>query len=72
MNEDESIFMHKLGSKIKVIRTTKGLSLKSLSEKSEIPINLITEIESGLTTIFLPDFVAILRALEEKPESLFD
>lgn len=40
-----------IGMKIKKLRTEKGMTLKELSEKSELSVGILSQFERGLTTI---------------------
>lgn len=54
----------KLGRKIKEIRTSKGLKLKDLSEKTNLSIGFLSLIERGLTSAGLASLQSIADALE--------
>jgi transcriptional regulator with XRE-family HTH domain len=54
----------KLGKKIKEIRTSKGLKLKDLSEKTNLSIGFLSLIERGLTSAGLASLQSIADALE--------
>lgn len=40
-----------IGTEIKKLRTEKGITLKELSEKSELSVGFLSQLERGLTTI---------------------
>lgn len=68
----ESEFMYNFGEKIKAIRLKKDISIEYLSEKSKIPEKLLIKIESGTECLQLSEFVEIIKALGEKPETFFE
>lgn len=43
--------MMNIGMEIKKLRTEKGITLKELSEKSELSVGFLSQLERGLTTI---------------------
>lgn len=67
----ESEFMYNFGEKIKAIRLKKDLSIELVSEKSKISEKILNEIESGTASLQLSEFLEIIKALGEKPESFF-
>lgn len=57
--------MHKeIGVKINEIRTSKGMTLKDLGEKSDLSISFLSQAERGLTSITINSLKKIATALD--------
>lgn len=52
-----------VGIKIKKLRTEKGITLKELSEKSELSVGFLSQLERGLTTIAVDSLEKIAEIL---------
>ena len=70
MNEDE--FKKNLGSRIKELRTKKGLTQEELAEKVLIGERNLSKIECGEIFFKLKTLIGILNALEVDSHELFD
>ena len=67
----EKAFFYTLGNKINEIRLELGISIESLSERTNISVVDLLEIESGVKTINLEDLIDISNSLKINPSSLF-
>lgn len=56
--------MRKLGKNINLARRRRGLSFKDLHEKAGIPLDRVSQITSGYSTITLADLASVLLSLE--------
>jgi len=63
---------NEIGQKIKDIRTAKGLTLKDVSEKSNLSISFLSLVERGLTSIAITSLQKIADVLEENLTVFFD
>lgn len=61
-----------IGMKIKKLRTEKGITLKELSEKSELSIGFLSQLERGLTTIAVDSLENLAEILEVHLTYFFD
>ncbi|MFL0245722.1 helix-turn-helix domain-containing protein [Candidatus Clostridium stratigraminis] len=61
-----------IGVKIKNLRTEKGITLKELSEKSELSVGYLSQLERGLTTIAVDSLEKIAKILEVHLTFFFD
>ena len=66
----EKAFFYTLGNKINEIRLELGISIESLSERTNISVVDLLEIESGVKTINLEDLIDISNSLKINPSSL--
>ena len=66
----ERTFLYTLGNKIKEIRLKLGISIEYFSERTNIPVEDLLEIESGLKSITLEDLIDISNSLKINPSSL--
>jgi len=66
----ERTFFNTLGNKIKEIRLKLGISIEYFSETTNIPVEDLLEIESGLKSITLEDLIDISNSLKINPSSL--
>lgn len=53
-----------IGTEIKKLRTEKGITLKELSEKSELSVGFLSQLERGLTTIAVDSLEKLANILE--------
>lgn len=53
-----------IGMKIKKLRGEKGITLKELSEKSELSVGFLSQLERGLTTIAVDSLEKLAEILE--------
>lgn len=53
-----------IGNKIKEIRTSKNLTLKQLSEKTNLSIGFLSQVERGLSNIAIDSLQDVANALE--------
>lgn len=57
--------MHKeIGEKINELRSSKGMTLKELSEKANLSVSFLSQAERGLTSITINSLKKIAQALE--------
>ena len=61
-----------IGAKIKALRNQQSLSLKELSNYSNVSKSLLSKIENNRTIPSLPVFMNILEALEVAPKDFFE
>lgn len=61
-----------IGTKIKSLRTQQNLSLKELSDHSQISKSLLSKIENNRTIPSLPVFMNILEAMDVAPKDFFE
>lgn len=61
-----------IGMKIKKLRAEKGITLKELSEKSELSIGFLSQLERGLTTIAVDSLEKLAQVLEVHLTYFFD
>lgn len=61
-----------IGVEIKKLRTDKGITLKELSEKSELSIGFLSQLERGLTTIAVDTLEKLANILEVHVTHFFD
>lgn len=61
-----------IGMKIKNLRTEKGITLKELSEKSELSVGYLSQLERGLTTIAVDSLEKLAKILEVHLTYFFD
>lgn len=61
-----------IGMKIKKLRTEKGITLKELSEKSDLSIGFLSQLERGLTTIAVDSLEKLAEILEVHLTCFFD
>ena len=66
----EKAFFYTLGNKINEIRLELGISIESLSERTNISVVDLLAIESGVKTITLEDLIDISNSLKINPSSL--
>lgn len=66
----EKAFFYTLGNKIKEIRLELGISIEYFSERTNISIEDLLAIESGVKTIYLEDLIYISNSLKINPSSL--
>ena len=66
----EKAFFYTLGNKIKEIRLEQGISIEYVSERTNISIEDLLAIESGLKSITLEDLIDISNSLKINPSSL--
>ena len=52
-----------LGSRIRILRQRKGLTLKDLSRQCELSVSFLSQIERGLSSFSIPSLRAICQAL---------
>lgn len=78
-NRAESQELIRLGSRIRELRLSEGMSQETLAEKAGISPNTVSRIEGGLTEMYVETFRKLAQALgadagdllcrEEKPDS---
>lgn len=61
-----------IGVEIKKLRTDKGITLKELSEKSELSVGFLSQLERGLTTIAVDTLEKLANILEVHVTHFFD
>lgn len=61
-----------IGSKIKDLRIEKGMTLKELSEKCDLSIGFLSQLERGLTTIAVDSLEKISKIFEVQLTYFFD
>ncbi|TBX70796.1 XRE family transcriptional regulator [Bacillus mycoides] len=61
-----------IGMKIKKLRTEKGMTLKELSEKSELSVGILSQFERGLTTIAVDSLEKLADIFEVHLTHFFD
>lgn len=61
-----------IGMEIKKLRTEKGITLKELSEKSELSVGFISQLERGLTTIAVDSLEKLAETLGVHLTHFFD
>jgi transcriptional regulator with XRE-family HTH domain len=61
-----------LGTRIRNLRKTKRLSLRTLSEKSGISAGFLCDVELGKRSMTIDTLKKIAKALEVTPSSLID
>jgi transcriptional regulator with XRE-family HTH domain len=61
-----------VGMKVKKLRTEKGITLKELSEESELSIGFLSQLERGLTTIAVDSLENLADILEVHLSYFFD
>lgn len=61
-----------IGTRLKMLREERGLTLEQLSSLSSIPVEQLNQHESGLTDVALPELETLAAALETRIESFFD
>lgn len=61
-----------IGMKIKKLRGEKGITLKELSEKSELSVGFLSQLERGLTTIAVDSLEKLAEILEVNLTYFFD
>lgn len=61
-----------IGLKIKDLRNEKGMTLKELSEKSELSIGFLSQLERGLTTIAVDSLEKIAEIFDVPLTHFFD
>jgi transcriptional regulator with XRE-family HTH domain len=61
-----------IGIKIKKLRTEKNITLKELSDKSELSIGFLSQLERGLTTIAVDSLENLARIFEVHLTYFFD
>ena len=66
----ERTFFYTLGNKIKELRLKAGISIEYFSETTNISVEDLLEIESGLKSITLEDLIDISNSLKINPSSL--
>jgi transcriptional regulator with XRE-family HTH domain len=67
------IYMQKeIGEKINLLRIAKGLTLKELSEKTNLSVSFLSQAENGLTSIAIMSLRKIAEALEKDLTFFFD
>jgi transcriptional regulator with XRE-family HTH domain len=67
---DQKKAMTEFGSRIKELRTNKGLTVQELASRSNLPASSITDIENGTLDISLIDFYYLSTALDKEPKDL--
>jgi transcriptional regulator with XRE-family HTH domain len=70
MIQEEQITL--IAKRIKELRTEKGLTLQTLSERTNLTKGLISKIENSRTIPSLPVFLSLINALEVNPNIFFD
>ncbi len=60
----------KIGARIREIRLKKHMSQADLSEKTNISLSHISDIENGKTTLLLPTFIRIVETLQVSADIL--
>ena len=60
-----------LGRQLRLARTTRGWTLKDLSEASDVSVSQLSSIERGAHLPSLESLLAVTRALEVKPSAWF-
>lgn len=55
---------NEVGKKIKHLRSTKHMTLKELSEKTNLSIGFLSQVERGLTTLAIASLESIAEALD--------
>lgn len=61
-----------VGAKIKKLRLEKGVTLKELSEKSDLSIGFLSQLERGMTTIAIDSLEKLAEILEVHLTYFFD
>lgn len=64
--------MMNIGMEIKKLRTEKGITLKELSEKAELSVGFISQLERGLTTIAVDSLEKLANTLGVHLTYFFD
>ena len=62
----------KLGHKVRIIRTDRGLTQETLAEKADLNRSFIGLLERGKTNVTIKNIEAIANALEIDIKNLFD
>lgn len=60
----------KIGSRIREVRISKGMSQADLSEKAHISLPHISDIELGKSRMMLTTFIKVIEALQVSADSL--
>lgn len=61
-----------LGSKVKELRTSKKMTLKDLSDKTNLSTGFLSQLERGLTSIATDSLQKLAEALEVEPSCFFE
>lgn len=61
-----------IGMELKKLRSEKGITLKELSEKSELSVGFLSQLERGLTTIAVDSLEKLANILEVHLTHFFD
>lgn len=61
-----------IGSKIKELRTSKKMTLKELSEKTDLSIGYLSQLERGLTSVAISSLENISKALDTELSYFFE
>lgn len=70
MIQEEQITL--IAKRIKKLRVEKGLTLQSLSERTNLTKGLISKIENSRTIPSLPVFLSLINALDVNPNTFFE
>ena len=70
MIQEEQITL--IAKRIKKLRIEKGLTLQSLSERTNLSKGLISKIENSRTIPSLPVFLSLIHALDINPNTFFE
>ena len=62
----------KLGHKVRIIRTDRGLSQETLAENADLTRSFVGLLERGQTTITIKNLEQIANALDVDIKTLFD
>lgn len=62
--EEEQLMDQEIGEKLKGLRTSKKMTLKELSEKTNLSIGYLSQLERGLTSVAISSLENIAFALE--------
>lgn len=64
--------MEEINKKIKELRIQKGLTLKDLSERTELSISFLSQVERGTTSLAITSLKKIADALNKKMAEFFE
>jgi transcriptional regulator with XRE-family HTH domain len=70
MIQEEQITL--IAKRIKTLRIEKGLTLQTLSERTNLTKGLISKIENSRTIPSLPVFLSLIQALDANPNTFFE
>lgn len=71
-NTQDALFLKYVGSTVRKYRTSKNLNIEEISDMSGIPNNILSDLEEGLTDIYLNDLSRIANSLGVSAIDLVD